>query len=521
MLARLISARQVVVLYQSGHLILFYSGQAYIRPTREGFDYVPLPRGENKHPVWALINCDSGTCEPTLYASDQVWPIQASTPDPIRWRTWSKRLNAARWGLPLWTIDELVFGYVFRGFLSRKCLSLSVPRLLCSFQLQWNYSKFRNNLEKALRGEPTCARYHRVMDRALEVLKAEKEKGDPDILDDAVQDENVPDPVDAAIKVLIGDVVANHGFSPRDVYVAIYEPFQARYVQTNKILLFKFDELQNLIRSFLCNFSISDNSSHDLISISPSERFQCPTLDTWTIGFKSIRIAKEVVVSMRWRTCRRLRQMYGSLHRFSEASSLLGCVFEALVHRMLCEGSWSGRRPNAIPMHSDGKEPPSFSTTAPSAFGCTSLPALHGPRKNAMIDLTRSLDDFEPNGKMYYIPTATNDPLFDSFAITFDDSRFTALISVFQMSISDGHGSTKGYGLIRKIMSRVQEVKPGFKIRVVYWLVCPSWGPSEERVWKMPDGWDTNTMVDDHRGDVFCLSIPIKVCRLRSPPRII
>jgi len=120
MLVRLISARQVVVLYQSGQLTLFYSGQVYIRPTSKGFDYVPLPRGENKHPVWALINCDSGTCEPTLYKSDQVWPIQASTPDPIRWRTWSKHFNAAKWGLPLWTIDELVFGYVFRFSLSRK-----------------------------------------------------------------------------------------------------------------------------------------------------------------------------------------------------------------------------------------------------------------------------------------------------------------------------------------------------------------------------------------------------------------
>jgi len=111
-------------------------------------------------------------------------------------------------------LTNLYLGTSF-GFLSLvKCLSLSVRRLLCSFQLQRNYSKFRNNLEKALRGEPTCALYHRAMDHAVEVLRAEKEKGDPDILDDAVQDENIADPVDAAIKVLIGDVVANHGFSP-------------------------------------------------------------------------------------------------------------------------------------------------------------------------------------------------------------------------------------------------------------------------------------------------------------------
>ena len=406
--------------------------------------------------------------------------------------------------------------------------SPSVPHLHCSFQLRRGYIDFRSNLEKALGGELTpslSATNSQAIEDALEVLKADKEEGeekeDMDIIDDAVgavQDEKIPNPVDSAIKVLIRDAVAKYGFAPRDVYCAIFFPSDTNYIQINMIIGFNHDVLEKLVHGFFYEHAISDDSSHcDLISISPSQRSKCSKRDSWTIDFKSIRIAKEAVVSMRHYTTRRLRQMYGSFHKFSVASSLAGCVFEALVHHMLCESSWSGRRPNAIRMHTDGKEPPSFSTTTPSGTGCTSLPALHGPRKDTMIDLTRSLNDFDPNGKMYYIPTATDDPLFDSFAITLDDSRSTALISVFQMSISDGHGSTKGYGLIRKIMSRVQEVKPGFKIRVVYWLVCPPWGSSEKRVWKMPDGWDTNTIVDDHRGDAFCLSIPIKVCRLHSP----
>ena len=166
-------------------------------------------------------------------------------------------------------------------------------------------------------------------------------------------------------------------------------------------------------------------------------------------------------------------------------------------------------------MHSDGRETPTFSVAIPSsALGTSFAPALPlwgNGRKDTIIDLDCSLDNFQADGDTYYILKATNNPLFDSFTITINPSQSTALISVFLMAISrTPRGSTKSYGLIREIMDRVSTLNPNFKITVAYWLVCPAPAPSEELSWTMPDGWDTNTVVSDYRSDVFCLHIPVR-----------
>jgi len=168
-------------------------------------------------------------------------------------------------------------------------------------------------------------------------------------------------------------------------------------------------------------------------------------------------------------------------------------------------------------MYSDGKELPSFSTVIPSSAIGTSLSPIPSPPRNGTrdmaIDLTRSPNDFVPDDKIYYIQRAADNPFFDSFTITFNDSKSTALISVFQMTISRAQrGSTKDYELICKIMRRVNEFDSSLQIRVTYWLVCPTWDPPEERLWKMFDGWGDSAIVNDHRRHVFCLHIPIGVC---------
>ena len=118
MLVRLISARQVVLLHTGLKVTLFYAGQAYYRSATDAFLYVPRREGKNNHPVWALIDMDFLRSEPPLDGTSQVWPIQASTLNPVRWGNWSKRFNAANWGMPLWTMEELVLGCVLQSFLS-------------------------------------------------------------------------------------------------------------------------------------------------------------------------------------------------------------------------------------------------------------------------------------------------------------------------------------------------------------------------------------------------------------------
>jgi len=112
-LARLISARQVVLLCDTFTVHLFYHGKVYSRPTQCGFGDLPKRRGAPYCPIWALIDMDYQDQGPLMSGGDRIWPIQASPPEPIRWKSWSKQNGAALLGMPLWEMDELMEGCVF------------------------------------------------------------------------------------------------------------------------------------------------------------------------------------------------------------------------------------------------------------------------------------------------------------------------------------------------------------------------------------------------------------------------
>ena len=117
MLARLISARQVVLLYTSTMVHLFYYGEVYSRlAAASGLEGLPECLGAPYFPIWALIDVDYVGHEPLITSTSNVWPIQASSPNPTRWKSWSKQNGAAMLGLPLWDLEELMGGYVLSLF---------------------------------------------------------------------------------------------------------------------------------------------------------------------------------------------------------------------------------------------------------------------------------------------------------------------------------------------------------------------------------------------------------------------
>ena len=116
MLVRLVSARQVVLLLDRQEVTLFYAGKVYYRAVSDGLLHIPKPAGKNIYPAWALIDADWLDSGPPLSATSEVWPIQASSPNPVQWKSWSKQFDAAEWGMPLWTMHELLYGYVLRSF---------------------------------------------------------------------------------------------------------------------------------------------------------------------------------------------------------------------------------------------------------------------------------------------------------------------------------------------------------------------------------------------------------------------
>jgi len=116
MLARLISAGQVVLVYYSGNIYLFYRGQVYSRPMASGLEGLPEHCGMVYCPIWALVDADYEGQGPQAGSSPGTWPVQVTSPNPIRWKSWSKQNGATLLGMPLWNMEELMEGYVFSLF---------------------------------------------------------------------------------------------------------------------------------------------------------------------------------------------------------------------------------------------------------------------------------------------------------------------------------------------------------------------------------------------------------------------
>ena len=113
LLPQLLSVRQVILLYNTTETYLFYRGQAYSRPTGFGLKYFPTRAIKRYYcPIWALIDMDCTGRRPPINKSLNIWPIQASSPNPARWKLWKKQYNATLFGMPLWTMEELIAGYV-------------------------------------------------------------------------------------------------------------------------------------------------------------------------------------------------------------------------------------------------------------------------------------------------------------------------------------------------------------------------------------------------------------------------
>jgi len=113
MLTRLISAGQVVLLCGTNYIRLFYQDRVYVRLAQFGIEDLPERKGIPYCPIWALIDVDYHDRGPPLSHTSNVWPIQVSSPNPVRWKSWVKQRRGAELGMPLWNTGELMAGYVF------------------------------------------------------------------------------------------------------------------------------------------------------------------------------------------------------------------------------------------------------------------------------------------------------------------------------------------------------------------------------------------------------------------------
>ena len=361
--------------------------------------------------------------------------------------------------------------------------------------------------------------------------KDQKEEGDEEQEDDcdemgggvgpSVTDQGelmVDDPaklpalLDNAFKILLHNAIEEFGFAPRSVYGGVFSIPKTKGVHVAAVKALKHHDLRDLVGRFSKGGEL-DSASHLVVAVRPHPRTDSDRYDDWEVKYKSTRIAKEVAVSMRLEEDQHLRETYKFLCITPFGLTLAGSVFEAMIHRILPCCLSDGTMPQPILMVSDGKDPPLFSMHSPSACDA-SLPSFTSPHGHTVdvtrVDFAHRLGNVTLDDNGYYIPTASDNPLFDSFTIHRNQDKSTAVISIFQVTISPKHGgSAEGYLLIRKIIAHVRDLLEGREdpVKIEYILVCPE--DRSQHQWQMPVGWNAKTSINDHRGKAYCLRVPV------------
>ena len=323
---------------------------------------------------------------------------------------------------------------------------------------------------------------------------------------------------DGLLKVYLGYAIEQFGPIPRDVYDSISNFEKTRKRHAEAFFGLTYDNLMTLINAFGQERRF-DVFSHRLIAVEPHQISD--SVDAWLITFKSVRIGKELVELMQSEEDKSLVRTYDTYHKFTEGFTLAGWIFEAFAHRMFSHGYKHKQTPQQ-PIHisSSSDKPHVFSTDLPYLSTNIASPLCDDTRATTSVDFTSDhLSEVTLGEGKYYKPT-TNNPLFDSFIIDHNPHQHTVIVSVFQMTITKRQGgSKKGCNHIIRIVDYVSELlrrrNLNDTVEVRYFLVCPDDGSSRE--WVMPEGWDKKTA---HCGDVFCLRIPMSVCRTHLLPTL-
>jgi len=219
-------------------------------------------------------------------------------------------------------------------------------------------------------------------------------------------------------------------------------------------------------------------------------------------------------------------EMYRQFKSSQEASAMADWLFESIANKRLASDNLSGCV--LFPMANSGTD---NSPILSIDFSNTnSAPAINVSLPTAKMDITAfsgKVKDPLVLTDRFYRPEASKNPLFDAFCATRtddDDGSESVYIDlwIFQHTTSHSHqGSDLGYPFIRKIIRGLEnsfqaganEVKRKLSVctLVHYVLVVPEDDENGFWEWIMPAGYNTETSFQDHRGDFYCLRLPLMV----------
>ncbi|KAI0045389.1 hypothetical protein FA95DRAFT_127746 [Auriscalpium vulgare] len=518
----------VVFGWKPRRLYLFYNGKVYTPRIETVFDFTMLPQGAE--PMWALIDalCVGGMAPEALADAKIFLVLSSAFPigDDIR----MGRREALIWGIPLWSREELVEG----------------------LKLHRYYEKLRGLVVARQNLEHNDALLQYIND-ALALLSNLGESAAHSAAGNTVEptaDNVIPVMIELAVEqvgfiprevcrilwqerhlipVMIELAVEQVGFIPREVCRILWQErhlIHATAIATSNTIV---EAISVVNAGGLPTTEFLERASKvlDSICITPTADCSIDRDDQFTIAFKSVSVEQQLTKACAERLDTLAERIFSTCENFPAVR----WAFETMAHCRLRQGGTL----ELHKMNNNGGDPPVFTTaTTPPASSSYKLTM----RAREAVTLDFSKPGFDVSEEEYYASASNNTP-FDAFFVDTSggsggDRRVT--VWVLQMTTANEHGGSEhGYIFIRNVIEAVRRraevwkeggkkhdkqrakkrVKVEPTVQVNYVLVCPDDG--KPRTWQFPSGWTDNATQADHRGDVYCVRIPMAVLRVKQP----
>jgi hypothetical protein len=516
-LVRLLQQKQVVLfLSRSGEeLYLFYHDGVHTIPTASLKDSdLPIPSTLSSDVfIWSLFDIPERNEPNTLLVLPPCVPVQTTSPDPCRYKTWDKQRSPLFTALPLWTRNELAQGYV----LPISSFSPQSQNTLSRLRYQERYQSLSDALQQMYQSssQPQCDPLGSFTGvRALLDLKPEGTK--------------LSSPEDC-LNYLLDTAILRFGYAARDVFSAVFIPDATTLIHKQAFDI-TYECLKTAVSSLAINGTADSKISQRIIALTPV--YSGPFAEArWRVHFKSDWVARCIVKKLAATERIALCQQINFFRHISQAGTMVGWFLEPLALRDITEtstgGSWT-----LINMVSNDADPPQFTVARDPSSRISE--DVRFPKVRREVVEFQSIDDlstcFENN--TYYVPKGPNFPLSDAFVVDLDQLERSAVLWVLQVPKSPRNGSSAvGYQGIRNIIANIKRQLlegssgpsprkarkvPGRRaasnpvVHVRYLLVVPE-GDSKGAAWHFPKGWNENCKINDHRGEVYCLEIPLSV----------
>ena len=329
------------------------------------------------------------------------------------------------------------------------------------------------------------------------------------------EDIEQPSPEDA-LDYLLDAAIYRFGYSARDTFDAVFNYSEMTLHYENAFDI-TFTESLAALSAISQSRTTGHCVSHRILAMSPVD--QGPHVSVrWDMEFRSRWVTTRVTQALSEAEDTITRQLIHIFRKIPEVQGSIGRLIEPIVHRYIANATGAGDFWPLISMDTNGADPPCFSLDQNS-------PVLDNPRfikvkrqaivLQSLAELSASLENYG-----YYIPSGPTFPLLDAFSIELDYEKNTAVLWIFQVTISKMHkGSEKGYQKIREIIAVLKDElgkdqlirkTKAATVEVRYVLVVPKdESKSEKLQWQFPIGWGEKRKRNNHCGEVFCLEVPL------------